>query len=136
MTAGSASVCVRGEGGRHAVNAEGSLASPSTRTVLSVSIPVANLCDEWATAEAVPLPDVARAANATPRDLQNAVHRGYLHPVPGRVGKYGAVLLPRDEIEAVFTAVAIAAAAGIVFATALRVALAGATLPAGTDAAA
>jgi len=130
MTAGSAIVCVRGEGGRHADNAEGSLASPLARNVPAVSIPVAILSDEWATAEAVPLPDVARAANAARRDLQNAVSRGYLHPVPGRVGKYGAVLLPRDEIEAVFTAVAIAAAAGIVFATALRVALAGATLPA------
>lgn len=86
------------------------------------------LPEQWRTVDAVPLPDVARAANLTRRDLLNAVDRGYLHTVPGRVGWRGALYLPRAEIEAVFTGLAIAAASGLSFSYALRAALALPTL--------
>jgi len=89
---------------------------------------------DWDTFDAVPLSTVARTANVPSGDLRNAVRRGLLHPTQER-GKFGVSLIPKDEAVGVLTAVAISAAAGVVFATALRVALAGATLP-GTDAAA
>jgi len=87
--------------------------------------------------ETVPLPELARVADVSSDDLYNAIRRGLLDPggTPGK--RYRPIMVPRDQATSVLMAAAISVAAGVVFATALRVVLAGATFPLpGTDAAA
>ncbi len=80
-------------------------------------------------ADVVSLPVVAKAANVPPMDLHNAVRRGQLHTV-GRVTASGRpALITREEALAVLAAAALASAAGLVFASALRAVQAGATFP-------
>ncbi len=81
---------------------------------------------EWG--EAVPLSTVARASRVSAQQLHHAINRGHLHPV-ARPGQGQPVLLSRDESIAVLTAAALSLAAGLVFGSALRAVLAGATFP-------
>jgi len=110
--------------------AEDHVTQPGGLRSVSMTAPTAAI-DDWGTV--VPLPVVAQAAEVHTRDLHNAVRRGQLHPAQER-GKYGAALLPKDEATAVVVAAAISVAAGIVFATALKLVLAGGSFPLpGTD---
>jgi hypothetical protein len=84
---------------------------------------------EWDAIDAVPLPSVIRAADVPRGALHHAISRGQLHPLPEQRAKYGAVLITKDEALEVLMAAAIAAAAGIALATALRAVAAGATFP-------
>jgi hypothetical protein len=81
-------------------------------------------------ADVVTLRTVAKAANVAPMDLHNAMRRGQIHPA-GRVATASGrpVLITREDATAVLMAAALAVAAGIVFSTALRAVLAGATFP-------
>jgi len=78
--------------------------------------------------ETVPLPELARVADVSSDDLYNAIRRGLLDPggTPGK--RYRPIMVPKDQATSVLMAAAISVASGVVFTTALRVVLAGATL--------
>lgn len=125
------------DGERHADATESALEAFPRSSVAAMTAPSVDPRTLW-DADVVPLPTVARVANVPPMDLHNAVRRGHLHPV-GRVTTASGrpALITREEAVSVLMASALAVAAGIVFSSALRAVLAGATFPLpGADAAA
>jgi hypothetical protein len=77
--------------------------------------------------DAVPLREVAEVGQASPVDLYNMIKRGFITPLPER-GKYGAVLLSRDDAITLLVAIAAATLAGVALGSVVRLAASGVKL--------